>query len=152
GRARALKENTFTLAEFLKQQTGFTVPKLKKKAIVHGHCHHKAIMRMKSEESLFDQMGLDYELLDSGCCGMAGSFGFEGDKYETSVQIGERVLLPSVRRADPSTLLISDGFSCREQIQQLTERHALHTAEILAMAIEPESVAGRYPESAMVAR
>ena len=60
-------------------------------------------------------------MLDSGCCGMAGSFGFESDKYDLSVKVGERVLLPAVRSAEPSTLLVADGFSCREQIAQLTE-------------------------------
>ena len=77
-------------------------------------------MRMKAEESLFKKIGLDYKMLDSGCCGMAGSFGFESDKYDLSVKVGERVLLPAVQEAEPSTLVVADGFSCREQIAQLT--------------------------------
>ncbi len=151
-RARKLKEQTFTLAEYLDRQVHFEPPQLNAKALVHGHCHHKAVMRMKSEESLFRKMGLDYELLDSGCCGMAGSFGFEKDKYDVSAAVGERVLLPAVRQALPSTLLIADGFSCKEQIRQFTDRHALHIAEVLALAMRDSEMAGTdYPERPMVA-
>jgi Fe-S oxidoreductase len=78
---------------------------------------------------------LDFQVLDSGCCGMAGSFGFEADKYEVSIAIGERVLLPAVRNAAPDTLIIADGFSCFQQIEGLTGRRALHIAEVLQMAI-----------------
>ena len=71
-------------------------------------------------------------MLDSGCCGMAGPFGFERDKYEVSQTLGERVLLPAVRAADPNTIVVTDGFSCREQIAQNTSRHAVHAAQVLA--------------------
>jgi FAD/FMN-containing dehydrogenase/Fe-S oxidoreductase len=152
-RARRLKEQILTLSEFLERQERFAAPTLRKKALVHGHCHHKAIMRMKGEESLLKKIGLEYEMLDSGCCGMAGSFGFEKDKYAVSVAVGERVLLPAVRRAEPATLLVADGFSCREQISQLTDRHALHTAEVLALAMRPpDSPIRDYPERAIVRR
>ncbi|HTZ74877.1 MAG TPA: FAD-linked oxidase C-terminal domain-containing protein [Candidatus Aquilonibacter sp.] len=151
-RARKLKENTFTLSEFLEKQKNFTPPSLKRKAIVHGHCHHKAVLRMKDEESLYKKMGLQYEFLDSGCCGMAGSFGFESDKYDVSVKVGERALLPAVRRADPATLVIADGFSCKEQISQLTDRRALHTAEVLALALRNPDVARKdFPERQIIA-
>ena len=110
-------------------------------------------MRMKAEESVFKKFGLDYKMLDSGCCGMAGSFGFESDKYDLSVKVGERVLLPAVRNAEPSTLLVADGFSCREQISQLTERHALHTAEVLSLAMNQSEIGDHQPpESAIVQR
>lgn len=146
-RAKRLKEQTFSLSEFLEKQEDFVPPTLKRKALVHGHCHHKAIMRMKAEESLFKKMGLDYELPASGCCGMAGSFGFEKDKYDISVDVGEHALLPAVRRAARSTLVVADGFSCREQIAQLTNRHALHTAEVLALAMRNRDLdAHDYPE------
>jgi len=151
-RAHKLQEQTFTLSEFLQKQK-FTPPTLRKKAIVHGHCHHKAIMRTEHEEQLYRDMHLDWKMLDSGCCGMAGSFGFEQDKYQISVDIGERVLLPAVRRAEESTILIADGFSCREQIAQLTEREALHTAEVLALAMHnPETVESGPPERATADR
>lgn len=150
-RAERLKRQTFTLSEFLDKQEGFAPPTIKRKAVVHGHCHHKAVMRMKAEESMFKKMQLDYEMLDSGCCGMAGSFGFESEKYDVSVKVGERVLLPAVRKAERSTILIADGFSCREQIAQLTGRQALHTAEVLAMAMRNSMPKDhRPPESAIV--
>jgi Fe-S oxidoreductase len=151
-RAQRLKQQTFTLAEFLERQEGFTTPKLARRAVVHGHCHHKAVMRMKAEESIFKQVGLDYNVLDSGCCGMAGSFGFEEDKYDVSVQVGERVLLPAVRKAAPSTMVIADGFSCREQIAQLTNRQALHTAEVLSLAMRNAEIHEQEPMEAEIVR
>jgi hypothetical protein len=95
-------------------------------------------MHMDAEVALLQKLGLDFELLDSGCCGMAGSFGFEKDKYDVSLQIGERVLLPAIRDAAADTLIIADGFSCREQIEQCTGRSTKHVAEVLAMAIDEE--------------
>ena len=87
-------------------------------------------------------MGVDLQSLDSGCCGMAGSFGFEKNNYEVSLAVGERVLLPAVRQAGPETLIVSDGFSCREQIFQTTTRKSIHLAELLQLATaasEPET-------------
>jgi hypothetical protein len=107
---------------------------------------------MDGETSLLDALGLDYELLDSGCCGMAGSFGFEEDKYELSQEIGERVLLPAVRNAPDETLVIADGFSCREQIAQATSRRALHLAQVLQLALHEGRdirLNGEPPERAM---
>jgi Fe-S oxidoreductase len=87
---------------------------------------------MKAEHTLLQQTGAQVTMLDSGCCGMAGPFGFERDKYEVSQTLGERVLLPAVRAADASTILVTDGFSCREQIEQNTPRRAVHVAQVLA--------------------
>src|SRR5581483_222427 len=101
------------------------------------------------EEALLRKLGLDYEILNSGCCGMAGGFGFEaGEKYDVSVKAGERVLLPAVRSAPKDALVISDGFSCREQIAQTTDRQALHLAQVVQMALHAgsEALAGPYPE------
>jgi Fe-S oxidoreductase len=92
-------------------------------------------MKMTDEEELLRKMGADLKTLDAGCCGMAGPFGFEQKKYAVSQAIGERVLLPAARQADPDTLIVSDGFSCREQIQQATGRKALHFAEVLQHAL-----------------
>ena len=86
---------------------------------------------MESDKKLLDKTGLDYEVLDSGCCGLAGSFGFEAGHYDVAQAVGELVLLPAVRAADDSTLIIADGFSCREQIAHSTGRKALHTAQVL---------------------
>jgi hypothetical protein len=127
-------------------QDGYRPPPLKRKAIVHGHCHQKAIMGMAHEKSIFSKLGLDFQLLDSGCCGMAGSFGFEAGHYELSMNIGELVLLPAVRRAPKETLIIADGFSCREQIRQGTDREALHTAQVLQLALEQSARSGMKSE------
>jgi len=84
--------------------------------------------------NVLQKMGLDFDHLDSGCCGMAGAFGFERKHYDISMRIGERALLPRVRESSPDTLIIADGFSCREQIEQATGRKALHLAEVLQMS------------------
>jgi FAD/FMN-containing dehydrogenase/Fe-S oxidoreductase len=136
--AEQLRRQTFLLSEFLVQQAGYRPPQIKGQALVHGHCHHKSVLKLDSEQELLKRTGLDFKVLDSGCCGMAGSFGFEPHKYDVSVQIGERVLLPAVRQASPETLIIADGFSCFQQIEQLTGRRALHIAEVLQMAIQAE--------------
>ncbi|PYP92708.1 MAG: FAD-binding oxidoreductase [Candidatus Angelobacter sp. Gp1-AA117] len=140
-----LKEQTFLLSEFLVKKANYHPPQLKRKAVVHGHCHHKSILKFDSEQELLKRTGLDFQVLDSGCCGMAGSFGFEAEKYDVSVQVGERVLLPAVRKAGPETLIIADGFSCFEQIDDLVGRKALHIAEVLQMAIR-EDQGRRYSE------
>jgi len=134
--ARQLREQTFTLAEFLEQNaSACEFPQLRQKAIVQAHCHHKAIMRFDQERSVMEKVGLDYRVLESGCCGMAGAFGYEKDKYEVSVACGERVLLPEVRQVPEDTIIVADGFSCREQIEQQTGRSTLHLAEVLKLAI-----------------
>ena len=134
--AKRLSGQTFLLGEFLAQRApDFSPPRLSRSAIVHGHCHQKAIMGMSDDEALLRKIGVDHTLLDSGCCGMAGSFGFERDKAAVSVAIGELVLLPAVRAAASDCLVIADGYSCREQIAQCTDRHALHLADVLRMAL-----------------
>jgi len=138
--AKRLAENTFTLSEFLeKKVSNYRPPQVHRRAIVQGHCHHKAIMRFKEEKSLMKKLGLEEEILESGCCGMAGSFGYEKDKYELSVACGERKLLPEVRKAGIATIIMADGFSCKEQVAQESNRHALHLAEVLEMGIRGET-------------
>jgi Fe-S oxidoreductase len=139
-RAHRLSQQTFLLSEFLEQTAKqFRLPKLSRKALVHGHCHHKSVMRMTDEEAVLRRMGIDFQNPAPGCCGMAGAFGFESDKYELSVSIGELELLPAVRKASPDCLIIADGFSCREQIAQCTGRRALHLAEVIQMAMRDGS-------------
>ncbi|MBS1583985.1 MAG: FAD-binding oxidoreductase [Bacteroidetes bacterium] len=135
--AQRLKVQTFTLAEFLqKKAPGFNIPAVSQKVMVHGHCHHKAIMKMTAEQELFKKMKLDATIIDSGCCGMAGYFGYEkGEHYDVSVKAGELVLLPAVRQADENTIIVADGFSCREQVRQQTGKKALHLAELLQLAL-----------------
>ena len=101
--------------------------------LIHGHCHHKAIFGgPASEIALLRKAGATVESIQSGCCGMAGPFGFEADKFEVSKAIADLGLLPAVQSAGPLTLIVADGFSCREQIAQLSDREAQHFAEILA--------------------
>ena len=92
-------------------------------------------MSTQTSQQLLSAMGVQAELLDSGCCGMAGSFGYESGHYEVSMKVGEHALLPRVRSAPAESLVIADGFSCREQIAQATDRRALHLSEVLAMAL-----------------
>jgi Fe-S oxidoreductase len=140
-RATRLAAQTFFFAEFLERE-GYEPPGLERRAIVHGHCHHKSLLKMTDVERLLARTGLDFETLDSGCCGLAGSFGYEAAHYEISMRIGDRVLLPAVREAHPDTLVIADGFSCREQIAHATGRRALHVAEVLRLALRAEGAAG----------
>jgi Fe-S oxidoreductase len=138
-----------TLAEFLDiHARGWEMPRLTRKAIVHGHCHQKATIGMSAEQRIYGRMGLEADLLDSGCCGLAGSFGFEREHHEISLQIGEHKLMPMVREAAQDTLVIADGFSCKTQVEQMTERRPLHTAQVIKMAIDqgPAGVAGGRPE------
>jgi FAD/FMN-containing dehydrogenase/Fe-S oxidoreductase len=101
--------------------------------LLHGHCHHKAVFGgPASEIALLRQAGATVEPIQAGCCGMAGPFGFEADKFEISKAIAYDGLLPAVQSAGPMTLIVADGFSCREQISQLSGRQALHFAEVLA--------------------
>jgi FAD/FMN-containing dehydrogenase/Fe-S oxidoreductase len=135
-RADRLRCQTYLLSEFLERHaTGFQPPQLNRNIILHGHCHHKALMKMNDEESLLRKMGATLEPLDAGCCGMAGPFGFAKEKFATSQAIGERALLPAVRRAAPDTLVVCDGFSCCEQILQFTGRRAIHLAEAIQLAL-----------------
>jgi Fe-S oxidoreductase len=156
-RAQALSRQTFLLSEFLETRAkNFRLPRLDRKALLHGHCHQKSLMKMTSEEALLQRIGIDFQSPAPGCCGMAGSFGFEREKYDTSIAIGELELLPAVRHAPSDWLIIADGFSCREQIAQGSPRHALHLAEVLQMAlatpaspsIADAASAQPYPESA----
>jgi Fe-S oxidoreductase len=152
-RAQALSRQTFLLSEFLETSAkNFPIPRLNRKAVLHGHCHHKSLMKMTAEEAVLRRLGVDFQSPAPGCCGMAGSFGFEPDKYDVSIAIGELELLPAIRQAPPDWLIIADGFSCREQIAQGSPRHALHLAEVLQLAINGESAPGSrpYPESARI--
>jgi Fe-S oxidoreductase len=146
--ALRLKTQTFTFAEFLqKKAPEFRLPALAHPVLLHGHCHQKAIMKMDAEQQLFKRWGWTMEEVDSGCCGMAGSFGYEqGSHYTVSVAAGELVLLPAVRNASRDTLIVADGFSCREQILQQTDRQPLHLAQLLKLALSLTPVSRCGPE------
>ncbi|HET8565639.1 MAG TPA: FAD-linked oxidase C-terminal domain-containing protein [Solirubrobacterales bacterium] len=131
--AKRLSLQALTLAELLQLHAkDWQAPRLEGRALVHGHCHQEAIMGMDAEKELYQRLGLDFEVLDSGCCGLAGSFGFEKDHDQISREIAEQRLLPMVREAPEETILIADGFSCRTQLEQLSDRKPLHTAQVIA--------------------
>ncbi|TMK89125.1 MAG: FAD-binding oxidoreductase, partial [Actinobacteria bacterium] len=152
--AARLGKEMYTLAEFLqKKAPDWRPPLLQRSAIVQGHCHHQSIMHMEADEKLWSAMGLDAELLDSGCCGLAGNFGFERGHHDVSVACAERVLMPRVRQESADTLVMADGFSCRTQIADLSDRRALHSAEVLQMALhkaEPGMLPKERPEVAVI--
>jgi Fe-S oxidoreductase len=134
--ARRLKSQVYLFSEFMQKfAKDYSFLPLNKKAIVHIHCHQKSVLSTKEDKELFTRLGLDAKVLDSGCCGMAGSFGFEDTHYDISLKVGERVLIPQLEQANEEILIIADGFSCREQIIQTTNKKPLHTAEVLLMAI-----------------
>jgi Fe-S oxidoreductase len=138
--ARQLSRQTQLFAEFLVNRADWRPPQLGGKAIVHGHCHQKALFGMTDDMNLLARLGVEAELLDTGCCGMAGAFGFTPRHYELSLKIGELGLLPAVRRADTDTMVIACGYSCREQIAQCTEREGLHVADIARLALSPTRI------------
>src|SRR5262249_39843426 len=108
----------------------------------------KSVLQFDKETNLLKRAGLDCQVLDSGCCGMAGSFGYEADHYEVGVACGERVLLSEVRKAPEGELIIFDGFSCREMIRQETKRNALHFAQVLQIGLHegPSGPSLKFPE------
>jgi FAD/FMN-containing dehydrogenase/Fe-S oxidoreductase len=138
--AKRLAAQSFLLSELLERHTpAWQPPRLAgtRQALVQAHCHHHAVMKLDDEKRVLTKLGLDFAMLDGGCCGMAGSFGFErGDHYHLSTACAERTLLPTIRAAAPNTLLLANGFSCREQIAQGTGRRALHLAEVIQMALQ----------------
>jgi FAD/FMN-containing dehydrogenase/Fe-S oxidoreductase len=149
--AQRLSRQTFLLSEFLeKEAPDFRPPLLDATAVVHGHCHHKALMKMEAEEKVLRKLGVDYEMPESGCCGMAGAFGFEDRHYDVSMKCGERVLLPKVREASKNTLIVADGFSCREQIKSATERRGMHLAQVIKMALDETPAGTSLPEKNFV--
>ncbi len=152
-RAAQIASQVTTLGELLESRPPPALPHLDAHAVLHGHCHRKALGDTDDDVRLLGRIGIDTEVLDSGCCGMAGAFGFEAHHVDLSRAIGERVLLPRVRHARPTTIVMADGFSCREQVSQETGRRALHLAEVLQLARHPEwLVPGHPPERAFDAR
>ncbi|MDQ3308552.1 MAG: FAD-binding protein [Gemmatimonadota bacterium] len=138
GRTGVLAEQSLTLEEFLDRLPNYRPGKLERRVVVHGHCHQKAIVGMGPTANVLSRVeGLQATVLDSGCCGMAGSFGYEQGHYEVSQACGERVLFPAVRELGEEDLVVAPGFSCRTQISDFCDgRRALHTAELLALAKE----------------
>jgi Fe-S oxidoreductase len=134
--AMRLSQQVFLFSEFLTRKAPiFPFGRIAKKAVVHAHCHHQAVLKTDALRELLERLGLDFELLDSGCCGMAGSFGFEEAKYDVSVKCAEQVLLPRISRSSPEAAIVTNGFSCRAQIEELAGRRPLHPAQLLQMSL-----------------
>ena len=132
-RAKKLRDQTMLLSEFLvRHAPGYVPPQLTGDVVVHAHCHQRATFGTEDEMTLLKKTGANVTLLDSGCCGMAGPFGFEREKYDISQKLGNRVLLPAVRMAPAGTHVLTNGFSCAEQITQNTEVKPKHLADLLA--------------------
>ena len=130
---KRLAKQVFHLGEFLERE-GYEPPTLARKVLLHGHCHHRATGGIGPEQTLLEEMGADIHTPESGCCGLAGSWGYEAGHYDVSRAIGERVLLPEARKASTDTLLVADGFSCRTQIEHGAHRRPLHLAQVLRLA------------------
>ena len=141
--AKRLGEHVYLLSDFLEKFAPNFIPShlqargkgkgvSEPKAIVQLHCHHQTVLGKSGEESILKKIGIEHEILDAGCCGMAGAFGFEKDKFDVSTKIGERKLFPKIRQEGKGRVVIANGFSCREQLEQSLEVSTSHLAEILA--------------------
>jgi Fe-S oxidoreductase len=134
--ARRLYRHAYHFAEFF-EKFDIEPPTLEGKALMWGHCHHNATGGMSAEQSLLEKMGLEVDQPEGGCCGLAGSWGFESGKYDISMDCGEQALLPAVRDAKKTTYVVADGFSCKTQIKDAgTGRRALHVAQLMKIARE----------------
>jgi FAD/FMN-containing dehydrogenase/Fe-S oxidoreductase len=126
---------------------GWQPPRLTKSATVQTHCHQHAVTKDDADRELMRRAGIDARVLDAGCCGLAGNFGFEQGHYDLSMTVAEQGVLPAVRETAPGALVLADGFSCRTQIEQGdTGRRALHLAEALALAMDEQHLPADHPE------
>jgi FAD/FMN-containing dehydrogenase/Fe-S oxidoreductase len=131
-RAQQLSGQMVFFSELIDRSHRDQLPQHRGSALVQVHCHHHAVIKTSSEKNILKRLGIDYEIMASGCCGMAGSFGFEREKYDVSIAAAERVLFPTLRDAPSDKLIIANGFSCREQIEQGIGRPTMHLAEVMA--------------------
>jgi len=138
----ALLFEEFLAREAAAGRIGGPIASSRGRVLLHGHCHQKAFAAMGAiQDTLALVEGLEVETVESSCCGMAGAFGYAADTYEVSLAMGELSLLPAVRKAAPDTLIAADGFSCRHQIRDGTERTALHVAGIVCAAMRAADAA-----------
>jgi Fe-S oxidoreductase len=133
--AKRLSKQVVSLAELL-GKSDWKPPRLDRKTVMHAHCHHKAVLGTEAEEALLRAISSDLDVLDAGCCGVAGSFGYE--HYDLSMKIGEDKFLPAVRAAPDEAIVIADGFSCRTQIAHGSPKRGLHLAQVLQRALHQE--------------
>ncbi len=148
--AKRLNRQTVLLSELLAARAPDWSPgTVSGRAILQTHCHQKSVMSVREERDLLARLGLELEEPEPGCCGMAGGFGFESKHCDVSLAIGGQALIPAVRDARSDTLIVADGFSCREQIRQETGREGLHLAEVMHLALQkPEPGLAAFPEGA----
>lgn len=135
---KRLSEQFRTFAELLLNDVpeDWRPPRLARTAIVQTHCHQHAVLKFDADRELMRRAGIEADVLDEGCCGLAGNFGFEHGHYKVSMTIGEQGVLPAVREASPGSMVLADGFSCRTQIEQGgTGRRAMHVAEALSLGL-----------------
>ena len=135
-------KSTFMIDEFLEAEikkgniTADQFTTESKKVIFHGHCHQKALSSNTPSKAIMSlPANYEVEVLATGCCGMSGSFGYDADKYDLSMEIGELVLFPAVRKAEQTTIVAATGTSCRHQIKDGTDRKAKHPVEVLFEAL-----------------
>ncbi len=133
--AQRLSQNCFLISEFIIQEKP-DLPQIKKRAILHGHCHEKAVLDMTATRSILAQMSIQFSEPQEGCCGMAGSFGFEANHYKYSQMIANQYLIPAIKNKGKDELVIANGFSCRTQILDGTKVMALHLAEVIAQGFD----------------
>jgi Fe-S oxidoreductase len=144
GAAKKVAENSFLLEEFVMRERKEGRLKLHpngngKKVLLHGHCHQKALVGTAPTIAMLKAAGYEVSEVDSGCCGMAGSFGFEKEHYDLSLKIGNRRLAPAVKAAGAEVEIVAPGISCRQQIDHLASRQAKHPAELLLEVLSKES-------------
>ncbi|MGN6687998.1 MAG: FAD-binding and (Fe-S)-binding domain-containing protein [Actinomycetales bacterium] len=139
-----LQQQTVTLAELLRRTPGWRPPHVPRTARIQTHCHQHAVLGVDDELAVLREAGVEPDVLDSGCCGLAGNFGFEAGHYEVSMASAERVLLPAVRAAAPDDAVLADGFSCRTQIAQGDSggRRAVHLAQLLRAGLRGDDGSG----------
>ncbi|HEY4975351.1 MAG TPA: hypothetical protein VII41_17190 [Steroidobacteraceae bacterium] len=149
--AKSVSAQALLFEEFLAQEAAcgrlaLPLGSLPRKALVHGHCHQKSFGAFRPVEQVLRLVPeLEVETIESSCCGMAGAFGYGSETYQASIEMAELSLLPAVRRAEPATLIVADGTSCRHQIADGTNRAALHVARVLAMSLRAPSNATSSP-------
>jgi hypothetical protein len=134
-RATALAARVEYFSDFLIREAALPTHSKSLRALVHGHCHHKSVFGMRGELALLKQLGVDAKAIEAGCCGMAGSFGYRPETYALSIRAAQLGLLPALRCAGGDTLIIASGYSCREQVEQLSHHKAIHAAQALALAL-----------------
>ena len=151
--AKAVSAHALLFEEFLAREAkagrlNLPLGPLAATALVHGHCHQKSFDAFKPVSEVLRLVPeLKVETIESSCCGMAGAFGYGADTYDASIEMAEASLLPAVRRADPTTIIVADGTSCRHQIADGARRHALHAAQVLAMSLDAAPSSATSPSS-----